>query len=169
MRLISEPLNNKAAPNFRQYRACLLWTSVKHMAWLTAERGFIGAVGTVWRVVAHPAEVNTHTVSRALPLPAGTAERRRATVSLIAAIPTVVITVTHPGTENTVPIITAELRGEARARWARVVFVWAIFTVWVPITFPVWGNTSAVWLALKLTLVVTHAGRPRGWKGQRSC
>lgn len=78
-------------------------------ALLIAERGFVRPVGTVWSVVAHPAEVNTHTVSWALPLPAGTAKRWRGTVPLIAAIPTVIISVTYPAMENAVPIIAAEL------------------------------------------------------------
>lgn len=135
---------------------------------LTAERGFVRSIGTVWGVVTHPAEVNTHAVPGALPLPAGTAEGGRGTVALVAAVSTVVISVTYPAAEHTVAVIAAELRGGARARRARVMLVRSVFTVRVPVTFPVWGNTAAVWLALELTLVVTHARRSGGWRGQRS-
>lgn len=81
----------------------------KRKSKLTAKRGFVRPVGAVWGVVTHPAEVNTNAVPGALPLPAGTAERGRGTVPLIAAVATVVISVTYPTAEHTVAVIAAEL------------------------------------------------------------
>lgn len=111
---------------------------------LTAERRLIGTIGAIGCVVTHCGEVDAYTVARALPLPAGTSERWCGTVSFITHVPAVVVPITNPASQHTVSIVTAEECGRAGARWAGVVFVTAILTVWVTITFPGRRDTAPV-------------------------
>ena len=129
---------------------------------LTAERRLVCAVGAVGRVVAHPGQVDTHAVARALPLPAGAAERRRGAVALVAHVPAVVVAVAEPAAEHAVAVVAAVERGGAGARRAGVVLVRAVLTVGVAVALPGGRHAAAVRLALELRLVVAHPGRPRG-------
>lgn len=111
---------------------------------LTAEGGLVGTIGTVGNVVTHCGEVDAHTVARTLPLPAWTSEGWRGTVSFIAHVPAVVVSVTNPAAQHAVSIIAAEERGRAGARWARVVFVTAVLTVRMTITLPRGWDTTPI-------------------------
>lgn len=111
---------------------------------LTAEWRLISAVGAVRSVVTHCGEVDANAVAGALPLPAWTPERWRGTVSLIAHVPAIVVSITNPAAQHAVSIITAEECGRAGARRARVVFITAILAVWVTITFPCRWYTAPI-------------------------
>lgn len=130
---------------------------------LTTERRLISTIGTVRSVVTHSCKVDTHTVSRALPLPAWTSKRWSGTISFVTHVPAVVVSVTNPAAQHAVSIVTAEKWGWTGARRAGVVFVTAVLTVWVTITLPSRWNTVSIRLALKLTVMVAQSWRPGGW------
>lgn len=92
-------------------------------------------------------------MTRTLPLPAGAPERLSRTISLIAHIPAVIITITYPCSIHTVAVITAEKRRRTRSGRTSMMFIWAICTIKMAITFPVIRNTIAIWLTLEFILV----------------
>lgn len=100
-----------------------------------------------------------------LPLPAGTAEGRRWTVSLVAQVPAVVVAVADPAAQHAVAVVAAEEGGGAGAGGAGLVLVAAVLAVGVAIALPVGWDAAAIRLALELALVVAHAWRPGGWDG----
>lgn len=100
-----------------------------------------------------------------LPLPAGTAERRRGTVPLVAQVPAVVVAVADPAAQHAVAVVAAEEGGGAGAGGTGLVLVAAVLAVGVAVALPVGRDAAAVRLALELALVVAHAGRPGGWDG----
>lgn len=105
-------------------------------------------------------------MARALPLPAGAAERWCGAVSLVTHVPTVVVAVAEPPLVHTVAVVTAEQGGGAGAEGTDVVLVRAVLTVRVTVTLPGGGDTAAVRLALELTLMVAHPWGSGGWAQQ---
>lgn len=130
---------------------------------LTAKGRFVGSIGTVSLAVAHLGLGDTHLVCGTQPLTRRAAEWRIGTVCLITQIPAIVIAVTNPALGNAVPIGTLEICGSAGAWRAAVVFVGAVFTVRMAVTFPRFWNTESVDLALEL-IVMAETGPTCGCK-----
>lgn len=135
--------------------------SVSQGAVLTAKRRLVGSIRTVSLAIAHLSLGDTHLVCGTQPQTRRAAEWRSGTACLIAHIPAIVITVTNPALGNAVSIGTLEVCGSAGARWAAVVFVRAIFTVRMTVTFPHFWNTESVDLALEL-IVMAETGSTCG-------
>lgn len=111
---------------------------------LTAKGGLVSTVGTVGSVVTHRGQVDAQTVAGTLPLPAGTPEGRRGTVSLVAHVPAVVVAVAHPAAQHAVSVVAAEEVGGAGARRAGVVLVTAVLAVRVAVALPRGRDAAAV-------------------------
>lgn len=131
--------------------------SVSPASVLTAKGRFVGSIGTVSLAIAHLSLGDTHLVCGTQPFTRRAAEWRIGTVCLIAQIPAIVITVANPALWNAVSIGTPEVCGSAGAWRAAVVFIRAVFTVRMAVTFPHFWNTESVDLALEL-IVMAEAG-----------
>lgn len=63
---------------------------------LTAKRRLVRSVWAVGSVVTHCGDIDAKAVAGALPLPTGTSERWRGTVSFIAHVPAIIVSITNP-------------------------------------------------------------------------
>lgn len=133
---------------------------------LTTDGWLISSIRAVLLTVAYFVQVYAHLVSGTQPLSRRTTKRRGGAVLFVAHVPAVIFTIAHPLWRDAHLVGTLEVVGLAGGRWAGVVFIRAVLTVWMAVTLPSARYAEPVRLALEFS-VVAEAWTYGGCRGSK--